>query len=207
MVRFPYIPISWAHYACKNLIIKVETCRHDECIGVIGISYQRFSFQTKQRKLQHLLKLTCIHHCNSQATSWYGRTQRNKWSTFQRLAVTPADKFVQKWHRTRNETLPKKPTIEKSIFRTILTTKCSIFHWQSTIMASIATYWVLVPTILEGTRFPANSRFSHFIFRKNREIKYSRNMAHDFSFFAKLRENIKGTIQKFVWVIRLTSSK
>ena len=43
-----------------------------------------------------------------------------------------------------------------------------------------------------GTRFPANSRFSRSIFRKNLEIKYSRNMAHDFPFFAKLSEKIKG---------------
>ena len=137
-------------------------------------------FLNKATKVtKQLLKLTCIHHCKSQATLWYGRTQRKRWSTFQWLAVTPADKSVQKSHRTRNEAFPKVATTEKSIFRKILTTKCSIFHWQSTIMASIATYWasnswVLVPRILEGTRFPANSRFSHFIFRKNREIKYSR---------------------------------
>ena len=155
MVRFPYIPISWAYYACRNLIHRVETCRHDESIGVIGISYQRFSFYTKQRKVtKQLLKLTCIHHCKSQATLWYGRTQRKRWSTFQWLAVTPADKSVQKSHRTRNEAFPKVATTEKSIFRKILTTKCSIFHWQSTIMASIATYWVLVPRILAALDFP-----------------------------------------------------
>ena len=117
-------------------------------------------FLNKATKVtKQLLKLTCIHHCKSQATLWYGRTQRKRWSTFQRLAVTPADKSVQKSHRTRNEAFPKVATTEKSIFRKILTTKCSIFHWLSTIMASIATYWVLVPRILEGTRFPANSRY------------------------------------------------
>ena len=44
MVRFPYNRISSVHYACSNLIHRVETCMHNECIGVIGISYQRFSF-------------------------------------------------------------------------------------------------------------------------------------------------------------------
>ena len=112
-------------------------------------------FLNKATKVtKQLLKLTCIHHCKSQATLWYGRTQRNKWSTFQRLAVTPTDKFVQKWHRTRNEEFPRVVTTEKSIFPKILTTKCSIFQWQSTIMASIATYSVLVPRILAALDFP-----------------------------------------------------
>ena len=117
--------------------------------------FPKIFFLNKATKVtKQLLKLTCIHHCKSQATLWYCRTQRKRWSTFQRLAVTPADKSVQKSHRTRNEAFPKVATTEKSIFRKILSTKCSIFHWQSTIMASIATYWVLVPRILAALDFP-----------------------------------------------------
>ena len=152
MVRFPYNPISWVHHAYSNLIRRVEWMYR----GNRDIS-PTISFLNKATKVtKQLLKLTCIHHCKSQATLWDGRTQQIiiTWSTFQRVAVTPADKLVQKWHRTRNETFPKVATIEKSIFRKILTTKCSIFHWQSTIMASIATYWVLAPRILAALDFP-----------------------------------------------------
>ena len=53
-------------------------------------------------------------------------------------------------------------------------------------MASIATYWVLVPRILAALDF---ARIRDF---RVLQEKYSRNMAHDFSFFAKLSEKIKG---------------
>ena len=126
---------------------------------------------------KQLFKLTCIHHCNSQATLWYGRTQRNKWSTFQRLAVTPADKLVQKWHRTRIETFPKILIIGKSILREILTNKCSIFHQQSTIMSSILPSLGSRSQNPRGTvDFPRIARFSEKIAQ--------------FSFFAKLSDNI-----------------
>ena len=117
--------------------------------------------------------------------------QRKTWSTFQRLAVTPEDKFVQKWHRTRNETFPKVENIEKSFCRKVLTTKCSIFHWNSTIMASIAPRWVLVPRILLTLVFPRIPDLRVLFWEKSRnEIPVK--CGSWFFVFREISENIKG---------------
>ena len=136
--------------------------------GYKEISPNIFFLNKATKVSKQLLPVYIVTAKSFQATLWYGRTQRKTWSTFQRLAVTPADKFVQKWHRTRNETFPNVATIEKSFFCKVLTTKCSVFHWHSTIMVSIAPCWVLVPRILAALDFPRIPDFRVSVWEKSR---------------------------------------
>ena len=92
--------------------------------------------------------------------------QRKTWSTFQGLAVTPADKFVQKWHRTRNETFPKVANIKKSFCRKVLTTKCSIFKLELDDHGFHCTALGSRSQNPRDASFPANSRSSRFILGK-----------------------------------------